>query len=190
MAITTVMPEATLSDVESRPQERSAARLDEDAFRAFYERTARQLWAYLSRIADDPGAADELLQEAYFRIYKAGDGYESESHRRNALFRIATNLVRDRHRRARGHTSVDLEHAEGGDIDAATRAAERIDVRDALRRLGPQQRQLLWLAYAQGLSHEEIAGITGASRKSIKSMLYRARQRLAALLRRNGDRDA
>lgn len=183
------MPEATLSDVERRAQSETAAHMNEDAFRAFYERTARQLWAYLSRMTD-PQLADELLQESYYRLIRGGNVYESESHRRNALFRIATNLARDSYRRRRGRADVDFPEHDPQLVDerADDRAASGFDVRRALMKLEPNQREILWLAYAQGLSHDEIAGVTGASRKSIKSMLYRARRKLAGLLRGEGAR--
>src|SRR5687768_7406886 len=75
--------------------------MDEEAFRAFYDRTARSLWFYLSRLTGDSQAADDLLQESYYRLLRSQGTWESESHRRAYLFRIATNLVRDGHRRAR-----------------------------------------------------------------------------------------
>ena len=86
--------------------------MDEDTFRAFYDRTARSVWAYLSRLTGDPHLADDLLQDVYYRFLRAGASYESEAHRRNSLFRIATNLARDAHRRHRGrplHVSEDIE---------------------------------------------------------------------------------
>src|SRR5476651_2138724 len=76
-----------------------ALALDEDAFRAFSDRTARGLWAYLSRIGGDAQTADDLLQETYYRFLRARVNHDDEAHRRNYLFRIATNLVRDGHRR-------------------------------------------------------------------------------------------
>jgi RNA polymerase sigma-70 factor (ECF subfamily) len=51
-----------------------------------------------------------------------------------------------------------------------------------MARLTPRERAMLWLAYAQGASHEEIAGALGLKTGSIKLLLFRARRRLAALL--------
>ena len=79
--------------------------MDEDAFRAFYDRTARSLWSYLARITSDPSAADDLLQESFYRFLRTRVNWESESHRRAYLFRIATNLVRDGQRRSRSVSS-------------------------------------------------------------------------------------
>jgi RNA polymerase sigma-70 factor (ECF subfamily) len=48
--------------------------------------------------------------------------------------------------------------------------------------LKPREREMLWLAYAEGASHREIAGMLGMRPASIKLLLFRARRRLAALL--------
>ena len=78
-----------------RQADEALAVMGDDEFRAFYERTARPLWAYLSRLSGDPNKADDFLQEAYYRFYRASKRYESEAHRRNSLFQIATTLLRD-----------------------------------------------------------------------------------------------
>jgi RNA polymerase sigma-70 factor (ECF subfamily) len=49
--------------------------------------------------------------------------------------------------------------------------------------LRQRDRELLWLAYAQGSSHQEIAAALGLKTGSIKLLLFRARRRLADLLR-------
>ena len=173
---------------ESRDESRVSV-MGEDEFRSFYERTARPLWSYLSRMTGDRQKADDLLQEAYYRFYRAGAKYESEAHRRNSLFHIATNLVRDAARRAKHYEEVSLEQkSEEGLAPKSTtgspeeHASVRTDVARAMKKLEPMQREILWLAYAQGASHEEIAQIVGVRAISVRTLLFRARKKLAAVL--------
>src|SRR5437868_6035910 len=74
--------------------------MDEDSFRAFYERTARGVWAYLFRVTGDRQLADDLLQETFYRFLRAAATHDNETHRRNSVYRIATNLARDARRRS------------------------------------------------------------------------------------------
>jgi len=187
------MRDLTLTDVErleSRADEAPAAevafQMDEDTFRAFYERTAKPVWVYLSRMTGDAQAADDLLQETYYRFLRAERGYANDAHRRNYLFRIATNLVRDARRRPRVDLvrvpEEDAPDALRADGDVAERTVRRTDLTRAMALLKPRERDLLWLAYAQGSSHQEIAESLGLRTGSIKQLLFRARHRLAALL--------
>src|SRR4051812_43980330 len=73
--------------------------MDEDAFRAFYDRNARGVWAYLARVAGDRQIADDLLQETFYRFLRAAAPHHDETHRRNSLYLIATNVARDARRR-------------------------------------------------------------------------------------------
>lgn len=179
------MAETTFTDVE-RIQAADAADLpfamDEDAFRAFYDRTAPSLWAYLARISGSRQLADDLLQESYYRLLKAGGRFESDAHRRHYLFRVATNLVHDWRRgplaRLVGRT-VPLPDVAAAESSTPER---RTDVQRALGQLKPRERALLWLAYAEGSSHREIAGVLGLKAGSIKLLLFRARRKMAALL--------
>ncbi len=180
----------TLTDVERLQlagEAEVAFEMDEDTFRAFYERTARPLWAYLSRMTGDTHVADDLLQEAYYRFLRVKITWESEGHRRAYLFRIATNLVRDGQRRSRHVESVEYSEATDPCLasadDVAESAAKRTDLRRAMLQLRPRDRALLWLAYAQGQAHAEIADTLGLKTGSIKLLLFRARRRLANVLR-------
>lgn len=160
--------------------------MDEDAFRAFYDRTARGVWAYLVRVTGNREMADDLLQEAFYRFLRAAATHQDETHRRNSLYRIATNLARDARRRNLFRASArvadaDVEGVAAGD-DQARATERRTDFTRAMSHLKPRERALLWLAYAEGASHREIADVLGLSPGSLKPMLFRARRRLAALL--------
>lgn len=162
--------------------------MDEEAFRAFYDRTSRPLWSYLSRLTADSQLADDLLQESYYRFLRTRAQWESESHRRAYLFRIATNLVRDGRRRARRGYTVPLPDADQNALTAsgdspADAGVRRTDLARAMGRLRPRERALLWLAYAQGHAHTEIADTLGVKTGSVKLLLFRARRKLAGLLR-------
>jgi RNA polymerase sigma-70 factor (ECF subfamily) len=183
------MRDVALTDVERLGAFLDAERtflMTEEAFRAFYEQTARPVWAYLARITRDGRLADDLLQEAYYRFLRTRADFDSDDHRRNYLFRIATNLVRDHRRRIVHQERSRMESRMGAEADGAVeesdRAIRRLDLARAMERMKPRERSLLWLAYAQGCSHEEIAEVLGVKKASLKSLLFRARKRLIGLL--------
>lgn len=167
---------------ESRDLDTTLSVMGDEEFRSFYERTARPLWSYLSRITGNHQQADDLLQEAYYRFFRAGARHENEVHRRNSLFQIATNLARDAARRGKRWDEVPLEESEADTPVPEHQAAIRTDLARAMQKLEPVQRELLWLAYAQGASHEEIGGILGLRTISVRTLLLRARRKLAGIL--------
>ena len=185
------MRDVTISDIERLRAEADAAdvlfEMDEDTFRALYDRTARALWAYLWRITGSRDAADDLLQETYYRFLRARGCHESDAHRRNSLFRIATNLARDGWRRGAHARTVPL--ADSGPrelqagVDIAGDAERRADLSRAMRRLTTRERAMLWLAYAHGSSHRDIASAVGVKAASVKPLLFRARRKLARVIR-------
>ena len=150
----------------------------EEGFRRLYEATSRPLWGYLQHASGRPDVADDLLQETYckFLLRKAPAMNEAQS--RSYLFRIATNLL---HNRFRSRDDAALE--EPAERGAQTDEDARLDVQAAMRRLKPRERELLWLAYVEGMSHAEIATATGLGALSIRILLYRARQKASEFLR-------
>lgn len=187
------MRDVTLSDIDQLDpiagERDGVLAMDEDGFRAFYEHTSRPVWAYLARLTGSATEADDLLQEAYYRLLRAGASFETERHRRQYLFRVATNLVLDVRRRRLTRPEVELTAdaeelpGDGGD---ARRFEQRSVVRGAMARIRPRERALLWLAYAEGASHDEIGAVLGLKSSSIRSMLFRARRRFLDALRGPG----
>jgi RNA polymerase sigma-70 factor, ECF subfamily len=187
------MPDVTISDIEQLRADAAGAdavfEMDEAGFRALYDRTARSLWAYLARMTGSADLADDLLQETYYRFLRSRTEYESEAHRRHTLFRIATNLARDGRRRSLRTQFVSITDDElMAATDVAAEAERRTDLARAMSHLRPREREMLWLAYAQGSTHRDIAGIVGVKAASVRLLLFRARQKLATLLRVDRDR--
>ena len=150
-----------------------------EAFRIFYDRTSRPLWAYLLRVSGRRDVADDLLQESYCRFLSAElpemDGVESRSY----LYKIATNLLHDRWRRREFRETIPpTAQSQEDDPEART------DMRRALEQLKPRERQLLWLAHVEGFDHKEIARLMGLKVASVRVLLFRARRELAGFLRK------
>jgi RNA polymerase sigma-70 factor (ECF subfamily) len=154
--------------------------MDSDAFAGFYERSARPLWAYLARVSGDPTLADDLMQESFVRFLCASRPEEGEVAGRRYLFSIATNLLRDYWRRRR---QVSIEELPDELMASNPSSLSEGLIGPALARMKPRERQLLWLAHAEGYTHREIAEITGLASASIRLLLFRARRKIASLLR-------
>jgi RNA polymerase sigma-70 factor (ECF subfamily) len=192
MAHDLVMNDASLSGID-QPSNVDAGTahgpMNEDAFRAFYDRTSRAVWVYLARVTGDRQLADDLLQDVFYRFFRANATHANEAHRRNSLFCFATNIARDANRRrfrfrVEPVAIEDDDHADALRVD--DRVAERFeastDLARAMAQLKPLQREMLWLAYALGASHAEIAEIVGVKSASVKILLLRARRKMAELL--------
>lgn len=179
------LPEALAGEAQADAHARP--HMDSEAFAGFYERSARPLWAYLARVSGDGSLAEDLMQESYVRFLcaalapsLASDG---EVAARLYLFRIGSNLLRDHWRRPKT-TPVDEVPEEflaaRGD---AAQVESRAVLTPAMEQMKPRERELLWLAHAEGYSHREIAQVTGLAAASIRLLLFRARRKMAKLLR-------
>jgi RNA polymerase sigma-70 factor, ECF subfamily len=153
--------------------------MEEQTFHALYAATAKPLWAYIARVSGRPDVANDLLQETYCRFLTSQLANRELAETKPYLFRIATNLLHDRWRN--GEQTTWSEPPEIGferDLDT------QIDVRDLMQQLKPRERQLLWLAYVEGMTHSEIAKSTGLQTMSVRILLFRARRKAAELLGR------
>jgi RNA polymerase sigma-70 factor (ECF subfamily) len=149
--------------------------MTEPAFLEFYARTAGRLNGYLRRLTGDAALAEDLLQDAYLRFLTRARVIEDDEHQKNYLFRIATNLARDHFRREQRRPAA-VEPAVAWPADDCG------EVWSLLARLSSRDRELLLLAYVEGMTHKEISQVTGLMRASIKPLLFRARRRFAVVL--------
>lgn len=158
--------------------------MDSEAFASFYRRSAPGLRAYLARVSGNATLAEDLVQESYLRFLTAAALKGGEVDHRRYLYRIATNLLKDHWRRPRPADIEDVPQIAFAAPDNLSRIDSRIYLDPAMAQMRPRDRQILWLAYAEGYSHDEIAEITGLRSASIRLLLFRARRKMARLLRR------
>jgi RNA polymerase sigma-70 factor (ECF subfamily) len=176
--------EYVISNVDTRvASQADALPMDSDAFAGFYQRSAPALRGYLMRVSQNPALTDDLLQESYLRFLCATRPEGGEVHYRRYLFRIATNLLHDHWRKPRASSVDDVPEHLLASPDALSGIDSRATLDPAMARMKPRERQLLWLAHAEGYSHREIAEITGLAAASIRLLLFRARRKIARLLR-------
>jgi RNA polymerase sigma-70 factor (ECF subfamily) len=107
---------------------------------------------------------------------------------RRYLFRIATNLLRDHWRRPQSSSIEEMPEELFSAKSGAGQTESQAILGPAMAQMRPRDRQLLWLAYAEGYSHHEIAEVTGLASASIRLLLFRARRKIARLLRERGER--
>jgi RNA polymerase sigma-70 factor, ECF subfamily len=155
-----------------------AIEMDEHQFGSLYDATARPVLAYLAGVTGRIDVAEDLVQETFCRFLAEAPALPDQNDARRYLFRIATNLLRDRWRRRE-----DTPWAEPPEPGFLPATDTQIDVRTAMQALKPRERELLWLAYVEGMSHIEIADATGLNPMSVRLLLFRTRRKAAALLK-------
>jgi RNA polymerase sigma-70 factor (ECF subfamily) len=158
--------------------------VDEQAFSALYDATAKPLWRYIARMSSRQDLADDLLQECFLRLLRSERSDMPLADARPYLFRIATNLLHDRRRRG-----DDIPFDDKEEPGVETHPEKALDATRMLHRLKPRARQLLWLAYMEEMTHREIAAVTGLNVMSVRILLLRARREAQALLTPKGRND-
>jgi len=137
---------------------------NEEAFTNFYLKTVRPFWTYLARVSGSAALADDLVQESYLRFLCANAPWDAgEEACRRYLFRIGTNLMRDQKRRPAAASLQDVPEPLMPAVNPISMESldSNAQLHSALMHLRPVERQLLWLAHAEGYSHREIAEVTG-----------------------------
>lgn len=153
-------------------------------FEAFYARTARTLHGYLCRLSGDSATADEVLQETYIRMLNAPA--MGDLPRNGYLYKTATNLLRDRWRKLKREQKL----WEMSDFSEHVHQNFNLpmDMATVFDHLSVQERAILWLAHVEEMSHQEIGAILGVREKSVRVMVFRARERAKELLQKAGFR--
>src|SRR5215213_5973948 len=150
------------------------------AFDTLFARYREVIWAFFRRRTPDAGRAEELAQDTFVAILHGAARYQARGPFRSYLFGIAYNvLLADRRQAARRATdplATEPANPDAGDADRG------IWVRDALRLLDEDHREVLMLREYEQLSYQEIADVRGAPLNTVRSQLFRARLALKSAL--------
>lgn len=142
-----------------------------------FHRLYPPLFRYLQRLTGDADAADDAAQEAFVRLTRQSI---PEDEVRPWLFTVATNLIRDRARKADRHRRLQthVPRAQAPERpDVSVDRKERIAmVRAALDELPERDRTML-LMREEGFKYEEIAQTVGVAPGSVGTLLARAARR-------------
>jgi RNA polymerase sigma-70 factor, ECF subfamily len=160
-----------------------AQRGDNSAWQRLYERLLPSIWRAAYVRLRDRQAAEDVVSETFLALVRSMDLLEPESCRLHGwMLQVVRNKAADWARRD-GSRSRTLEgfSNDGQKVQAVDPAAAALDderrqlITEVLDSLRPDQRLVLELKYADGLTVHEIASRIGQSEKSVESLLYRAR---------------
>jgi RNA polymerase sigma-70 factor, ECF subfamily len=157
-----------------------------------------RLLSFITRMVQDPGRAEELVQETFLRVYRHGRRYDPTRRFSTWVYTIAGNLARNdlRRRRRSPVLAQNMMDGDGQMVDWAELAedpAPRPDavtvsrsmmelVEQAVARLAPIHREVFVLRELEDLTYEEIAERLACDLGTVKSRLNRARRAFARLI--------
>ena len=175
---------------------------DERAFQALVKQIERPLMIHINRLTPSPELAADLLQDTLIRVARSAHRYQPSAKVLTWANTIARNLCIDAYRKQKGKQTVSIDQDRSADRDdsfnlhkvlsddspdhdpasRAERAHFMDQLREALDRINPDQREVFLLRELQGYRFHEIASIVGESESTVKSRMRYAVQSLQRLM--------
>lgn len=173
-----LVPERIVSRAVARAKEG-----DSEALRFLYLRYADNVYGYVRSIVRDDYEAEDVTQHVFAKLMTVIGKYQERDVAFSAwILRVARNVAVDHLRQRRPIPSEDVRDPELNDESEAAHHRSLM-LRDALKALPDEQREVLVLRHIVGLSPGEIAGRLGRSEPSIHGLHHRGRGALRSVLR-------
>lgn len=161
-----------------------AAAGDETAFEALFRKYGRKLYSFMLQLSGAM-AAEDIVQEVFFRLWKERDKLTTITHFNSYLFRMARNQAINDFRKMARATLLPIEEADLPETAPVPDSNEEIEfkalrerVHEIIDSLPPQQRKVYLLNREQGLKHKEIAELLNISPSTVNKHLVQALQAL------------
>ncbi len=173
---------------------------DRESFGLIFERYKNPVMGYLKTILQDDRIAEELTQETFLRAFRARESYEPKAKVSTWLFTIARNAAFDYRAKKKEYVLQSFENEEGDEFDPIDQLesptpdsetqllneTDRKRVENCLAELPEKQREVVSLRIFSDLSYEEIAREVQLPLGSVKTQLFRAKEKLIACFRKGG----
>ena len=170
---------------------------DPSAFNRLMETHEKRMYAVALRMCANREDAQDCLQEAMLRVYRAISGFKGQSTFSTWVYRITMNTCLDELRRKKNKQNTSLDNlldmgwSPADEDDTPERHAVRSEARrrlhGAIRELPDDMRAAIVLRDIQGLSYEEIAQTLDINVGTIKSRISRGREKLREKLKENAE---
>ncbi len=147
---------------------------------------------YLNSYVHNIYVAEELMQETFFKIAVKRPKFKEKSSFKTWLYTIGRNVAIDylRHNAKAAAMSVEMmENAVADETDLEKhylKSERKILIHKAMAALKPEYRQVLWLVFFECFSNAEAAHIMNKSKRQIENLLFRAKQSLKSILKKEG----
>ena len=171
-----------------------AGRRDPDALAKLYDQYGGLAFGFTLRMLADPGAAEEVVQEAFFNVWRNAPSYDGRRGSvRNWILSIVHHQAIDRMRRLRTRQRLDSQQELTEDAlqrpdvwGEVSAVLDRQLISQALRTLPREQRATIELAYFGGYTHTEIASLLRIPLGTVKGRLRLGMDKLRLLLTEPG----
>ena len=174
---------------------------DMQAFDALFQKYAPALVNFASQFLGNRARAEEIAQDVLLRVYGQRDRYKPNAKFSTWLFKIAQNHclneVRRREYKVRrepldpqeGQPEPNLPSPQAGPEQVLEGEELAARMRGILLAMPDNQRTAILLSRQEGMSYQEVATVIGCTHKAVKSLVFRATQRLRAGLQDITDED-
>ncbi len=155
-------------------------------FAELYEETFDAVFRYAHMLLRDEHRAEDVAAEVFLRAWRARDSYRGTGSCKSWLLSITHNVAHSTLRSTREVADVNLllDRVDGsaGPEDEFFSSVDADRVQDAIRLLTPEQQQVVFLRFFEGLPHESVAAQMGRNPNAVRAIQFRALGRLRKLL--------
>ena len=155
---------------------------DMDALHRLYDAVGNQVYGFALSLVRHPQDAEDVLQETFLRIHAHAAQYRPQGKPLAWIFTIARHVALDKRRRQPLVQPL-TDTAEEVDLTAVERADHRLLLQSLLNHLSEEDRQILILHAAVGLTFREIATVVGRPLNTVLSRYRRALNRLQSIVK-------